>query len=213
MSIKPHPTKGADWWYIIIPHGRKGSPGYEPPEYIPFQGTKVEALAFERELRGLEPENSRRVKVIDLLARFLDWHKTNMAPKTYEDCQAAFRQLLPFMGDKYIAYIKKRDYEPFKSARLGTVIVPKRRNPWKTARSNYTPETDEEYAARCQADSRMVSKRTVQIELNYFRTFLRWCETEEKMTVGEYPTAFAKSQTKAKSKVVLAPVEIPALGR
>ncbi len=41
MSIKRHPTKGSDWWYIVISHGRK-----DPSEWITFQGTEVEAKAF-----------------------------------------------------------------------------------------------------------------------------------------------------------------------
>ncbi|OGU14549.1 MAG: hypothetical protein A2076_01660 [Geobacteraceae bacterium GWC2_53_11] len=206
MSVKPHPTKGAGWWYIIVSHGRKA-----PAEYIIFQGTEVEAKAFEKEIRGIAPDNNNRLKVIDLLSRFLEWHKTNLAESTHDDCQDAFKKLLPYLGNKYIAYLRNSDYEPYKAARLATKIVPKRRMHRPDRKRDKNAETDEEYALRCEVETRNVSKRTIQIELNHFRTFLRWCEKEEKYTVGDYPKGFPKSQQKPKGKVVLALSEIPAL--
>ena len=182
MSIKPHPTKKG-WWYIIISHGQKGSKNYKPMEYIPYQGTEARALAFERELRGIEPENDSRTKVIDLLERFFAWHQTNSAAKTHTECMTAFKKLLPFLGNKYISYLRNSDYEPYKAARLATQIIPKRRVHRKDRKHDSNAETDEEYAARCLADTRPVCKRTIQIELNHFRTFLRWCKDEEKYKV------------------------------
>ena len=207
MSIKPHPTKKG-WWYIIISHGRKGSKNYKATEYIPFQGTEARALAFERELRGIAPENNGRIKVIDLLDSFFTWHAT-MYPKTHDLCQLAFKKLIPYLGNHFIQYIRNSDYEPYKAARLATEIVPKKRQHRKDRAYDKNAETDEEYAARCIAETRTVCKRTIQIELNYFRTFLRWCKDEEKYTVGDFPKGFPKSQQKAKAKVVLSLGEIP----
>ena len=211
MSIKPHPTKGSGWWYIIISHGRKGTANYKPPENLLFQGTEVQAKAFERDLRGISPEDNGRLKVIDLLSRFLDWHAINMKDKTHEDCQAAFKKLLPYLGSKYISYLRNSDYEPYKSARLNTVITPKQRHHRPDRTNDTNAESDEDYSMRCQTESRNVSKRTIQIELNHFRTFMRWCEKEEGYTVGDYPKGFPKSQQKPKQKVVLALAEIPEL--
>ncbi len=210
MSIKPHPTKKG-WWYIIISHGQKGSKNYKPMEYIPYQGTEARALAFERELRGIEPENDGRTKVIDLLERFFAWHQTNSAAKTHAECMAAFKKLLPYLGNKYISYLRNSDYEPYKAARLATLIIPKRRVHRKDRKHDSNAETDEEYAARCLVDTRPVCKRTIQIELNHFRTFLRWCKDEEKYKVGDFPKGFPKDQQKPKGKVVLALTEIPEL--
>lgn len=210
MSIKPHPTRPG-WWYIIISHGRKGSKNYLPTEYIPFQGTEARALAHERELRGIAPENNGRLKVIDLLKQFLTWHQTNMKADTHKACMSAFKRLLPYLGNKYIAYLRNSDYEPFKADRLATQIIPKRRIARKDRKRDPNAETDEEYAARCLADTRNVSKRTIQIDLNHFRAFLRWCRVEEKYTVGDFPKGFPKSQQKPKGKVVLALTEIPLL--
>lgn len=209
MSVKPHPTKKG-WWYIIISHGRKGSANYKAPEYIPFEGTEARALAFERELRGIAPENNGRIKVIDLLDSFFTWYAT-MYPKTYDLCQLAFKKLIPYLGNKYIQYIRNSDYEPYKAARLATKIIPKRRHHRKDRANDRNEETEEEYAARCLVETRTVCKRTIQIELNYFRTFLRWCKDEEKYTVGDFPKGFPKSQQKAKAKVVLSLGEIPDL--
>ncbi len=210
MSIKPHPTKKG-WWYIIISHGRKGSKTYKPTEYIPYEGTEARALAFERELRGLQPDNNGRIKVIDLLDSFFTWHQTNMKPKTHTECNAAFKRLIPYLGNKYISYLRNSDYEPYKADRLATLIIPKQRKHRADRVLDRHAETDEEYATRCVAETRNVSKRTIQIELNYFRTFLRWCRDEEKYTVGDFPKGFSKDQQKAKGKVVLALSEIPAL--
>lgn len=211
MSIKPHPTKGAGWWYVIISHGRKGSPGYQPAENILFQGTEAQAIAFEHELRGIEPENSGRLKVVDLLSRFFTWHETNMKPKTHTDCLAAFKKLLPYLGNKYIAYLRNSDYEPYKSARLATQIIPKQRAHRKDRKHDSNAESDEEYAIRCIAETRTVCRRTIQIELNHFRAFLRWCRDEEKYSVGDFPKGFTKAQQKPKGKVVLALSEMPHL--
>lgn len=207
MSIKPHPTRKG-WWYIIISHGRKGSKNYKATEYIPFQGTEARALAFERELRGIAPDNNGRIKVIDLLDSFFTWHAT-MYPKTHDLCQLAFKKLIPYLGNHFIQYIRNSDYEPYKAARLATEIIPKKRQHRKDRAYDKNAETDEEYAARCIVETRTVCKRTIQIELNYFRTFLRWCKDEEKYTVGDFPKGFPKSQQKAKAKVVLSLGEIP----
>jgi site-specific recombinase XerD len=210
MSIKKHPTK-AGWWYIIISHGRKGSKTYKPTEYIPFEGTEARALAFERELRGIQPDNNIRLKVLDLLESFFTWHQTNMKPKTHNECMNAFKRLIPYLGSKYISYLRNSDYEPYKAARLATQIIPKQRKHRPDRKQDSNAESDEDYATRCVAETRNVSKRTIQIELNYFRTFLRWARDEEKYTVGDFPKGFSKSQQKAKGKVVLALDEIPAL--
>lgn len=211
MSIKPHPTRGPGWWYIIISHGRKGSKNYLPAENIPFQGTEARALAHERELRGLAPENNGRLKVIDLLKQFFTWHQTNRGPKTHAGCMDAFRKLIPYLGNKYIVYLRNSDYEPYKADRLATKIIPKRRMPRKDRKVDPNAETDEQYEARCIAETRTVCRRTIQIELNHFRCFLTWCRDEEKYTVGDFPKGFSKNLQKPKDKVVLALPEIPLL--
>jgi site-specific recombinase XerD len=167
-------------------------------------------MAFEHELRGIKPDNNGRMKVIDLVSRFFTWYET-MYPKTYDLCQLAFKKLLPYLGNKYIMYLRNSDYEPYKAARLATKIIPKRRHHRKDRAYDKNAETEEEYAARCIVETRTICKRTIQIELNYFRTFLRWCKDEEKYTVGDFPKGFPKSQQKAKAKVVLSLGEIPDL--
>jgi site-specific recombinase XerD len=109
------------------------------------------------------------------------------------------------------SYTCNSDYEPYKAARLATKIIPKKRQHRKDRANDKNAETDEEYAARCLVETRTICKRTIQIELNYFRTFLRWCKDEEKYTVGDFPKGFPKSQQKAKAKVVLSLGEIPRL--
>ena len=115
------------------------------------------------------------------------------------------------MGNKYITYLRNSDYEPYKAARLATQIIPRRRQHRKDRAYDKNAETEEEYTERCLVETRTICKRTIQIELNYFRTFLRWCKDEEKYIVGDFPKGFPKSQQKAKAKVVLSLGEIPEL--
>lgn len=203
MSIRPHPTKDKNrkpgelpWWYIVISHGRK-----EAQENILYQGTEAEAKAFDAELQGKSSGSGTNLKVIDKLSAFLTWHKTNRAERTHQECNRAFKILLPYLGHKYIAYLRKSDYEPYKAARLATKIIPKQRQ----------GENKKDYEARKTRDTRTVCRRTVQIELNHFRTFLRWCAEEEKLKVGEFPTGYTKKQQQPKGKVLLSMQEMTAL--
>ena len=61
---------------IKISHGRKGK-----AEYIPFNGTREEALVFERDLRGLTDQSDPGF--LDHLPEFLIAYKNRVRPNTY----------------------------------------------------------------------------------------------------------------------------------
>ena len=56
-----------------------------------------------------------------------------------------------------------------------------------------------------------VSKRTINIELTYFRAFLRWCREEQRMTPGADPKLFPKKDTAPKPTIIPSRAEMDAL--
>jgi len=67
----------------------------------------------------------------------------------------------------------------------------------------------ERYKASRLADK--VSKRTINIELTYFRAFLRWCREEAGLSPGAGPKLFPKKDTQPKATIVPSKIEIEAL--
>jgi site-specific recombinase XerD len=170
MAIRKHPTKGPDWWQIVISRGRSA-----PQRVIPYQGTEAEAKAFEAEVRGIPAERTD-CRVVDLLGRFLDWYMVHRAEKTVEECKRAFKRLLPHLGDKYLTLLRQIDYERYKAARLG----------------------------------QNVSRRTINIELTYFRAYLAWARDNGHQP-GADPQLFEKKYCQPKCLPVLTAPEADAL--
>ena len=160
MSIRRHPTKGADWWQIVISHGRKGK-----QETFTFQGARAEAQAFEAELRGL-PTQATDVRVVDLTGRFFDWYGLHRAPKSLQECKRSFGLLLPILGDRHLSLLRQSDYDRYKTFRLAGGV----------------------------------SKRTVNIELTFFRAFLTWARQEQRLLPGDVPRLFPKKQTQPRHR-------------
>jgi site-specific recombinase XerD len=215
VAIRYHPTKNknlkpgeAPYWYIVVSHGHGKD---KPQDNELFQGTKLEAQAADHAAQGKTSRTNSNPRVMDKLQDFLEWHKTNQAERTHESCQAALSNMLPYIGKKYIAYLQSRDYEPYKALRLATKIVPKQRKHRTDRVHDSRAETDEEYKIRCRRDTKTVSKRTIQIELNHFRAFMRWCKDIEKINIGDLPHSFPKNQQTKKSTIVLSLNEIAPL--
>ena len=112
MAIRPHPTKGAGWWQIIISQGR----GKKQKVYV-WQGTQAEAHAYEAHLKGV-PAAAQDATVADLLGRFFDWYAVHRAAKTNEECHRAFKLLLPLIGKKHLSLLQQIDYDRYKAKRL-----------------------------------------------------------------------------------------------
>jgi site-specific recombinase XerD len=173
----------------IKPHPTKG-PGWwqivisqgrkQKQKVVVYHGTEAEARALESDIKGL-PAEARDCRVVDLAGRFFDWYKMHRAPKSYEECQRSFKLLLPMLGARHLSLLHRNDYERYKAARLdGT------------------------------AEKKGVSKRTINIELTYFRAFLHWAK-DTGHHLGESPILFAKKDTAPKRSAVFSPTELTLL--
>ena len=177
MSIRPHPTKGSGWWQIWISKGRGNK-----PDIIVYQGTKLEAQAFESEIRGIPKHGNARL--IDIVSTFLQWYENNRLKRTVEECKRILEtRIIPFYGDKLLQYISNQDHENYKTKRLS-----------ETARNTDHPPT----------------KRTINLELLALRSLMTWAKAND-YDVGASPQLFPKKQTKPAVPQVLSPEELTAL--
>jgi site-specific recombinase XerD len=110
MSVYKHPTKQG-WQLIKIFHGRK-----EKPDYIPFCGSKEEALKFEAELRGTV--NHADPGWNDLLPDFLLTYKNRSSLRGMEVMTNSMRHLTGFFGGYKIRHITALLIEQYKARRL-----------------------------------------------------------------------------------------------
>lgn len=110
MSVYKHPTRSG-WQTIKISHGRKSK-----PEYIPFQGTKEEALIFERELKGIT--NVANPMFEDHYPEFLVAYKNRVKPRTILVMESSMRRLTPFLCGFRVRQITPTVIEKYKAKRL-----------------------------------------------------------------------------------------------
>lgn len=110
MSVIPH-TSRPGWWYIKISHGRKGK-----TEYIPYPGSKEEAEAYERQIRGLT--DTTDPDFTEHLPDFFLWYKNSSRPRGYEVIENSFKHLKPFFGTFKLRYINSGLIEKYKEWRL-----------------------------------------------------------------------------------------------
>ena len=167
MAIKKHPTKGPGWWQIRISHGRKGK-----DEYITYQGSEAEAIAFEADLRGI-PVESQHQKPTDVLGRFLDWYYLENSKATAGAAEKSLPRIISALGNKALLFYRQSDYTRYKQRRANDGVT----------------------------------RKTVNIELGYWRALLNFAKNELKIPVGEYPKLYTKKQTRPPDKQPLTPAE------
>lgn len=100
-----------DHWQLVISQGRK-----QKQIVVPFYGSEVEAIAAERELRGIGTAES--CSVADLLPAYLEWYKTNKLPRSYDELNDTFKRLLPHFGHIPANYIMTSHIEAYKNIRI-----------------------------------------------------------------------------------------------
>lgn len=96
---------------IKISHGRKGK-----AEYIPFQGTREEALIFERELRGLADRSDPGF--LDNLPDFKIAYRNRTRPRTFASLESSLKHLCPFFERYKLRHITPLLIEQYKAKRL-----------------------------------------------------------------------------------------------
>ena len=117
MAVRKHPTKGPGWWQIRISHGRKGK-----EESFSYEGTEIEARAYEAELKGV-PTESLEQKVTDVLARFLDWLQIHRSKRSFEDMTRSLPRIIDIIGNKYLTILRQQDYDRYKRKRLNDGVT------------------------------------------------------------------------------------------
>lgn len=113
MSVYTHPNKPG-WQMIKISHGRTGK-----PDYIPFPGSKEEALTYERELRGLN--DTTDPNFLDRLADFKTAYKNRSSTRGYEVCKNSLSHLSAFFTPYKLRTITHTLVETYKAQRLAHV--------------------------------------------------------------------------------------------
>ena len=167
MSIKKHPTKGRGWWQLRISHGRDGK-----DEYITYEGSEAEAMAFEADLRGI-PTESQHLRVKDVIGRFLDWYYLENSHSTASAAEKTLPRMIKLLHNKELSHFRQADYTRYKQKRA--------------------------------ADG--VRRKTVNIELSYWRAMLNYAKNELDVPIGDLPRLYTKRQTRPPNKQVLSPDE------
>jgi len=113
--------RNGNWWIDTYIKGkrirRKIGPDKRTAELVE-KDLKVKAA--KGEYLGIVEE--RKIRFEDFAKEFLEWSEANKAPRTYDaDRRLVERFLLRLWGGKYLANIRAKDVETFKTLRLGTL--------------------------------------------------------------------------------------------
>lgn len=119
MAIRKHPTKGQNWWILVISQGK----GKKQLTYT-VQCTKAEALAIEADLRGTTLE-SKDQRISEILSRFFDWYSLDRSTRTVSDCKSTLPHLLAVLGDKHLSMLRQFDYDRYKAQRIAACVSKK----------------------------------------------------------------------------------------
>lgn len=182
MSVKAYPSKGDGWWVIDYrPDGYKGK-----RVRIPFNGPEGEARLLEQELRRSPGQINNEIvpKLNDLLAPWLEYYRNEVAISTHKDAITSVAHWLPFFGNFKPSNISRKTINHYKSQRL-------------------SEPTNNKAIARGE-EPKYTSKRTINKELSYLSSCLRWAV--ENNYCPELPfkiRGFPAKQTKAVTPQVL----------
>ncbi len=111
MSIKKHPTKGRGWWQLRISNGRKGK-----DEYVTYEGSRAEAIAFEADLRGI-PSEAEDQRPNDVIGRFLDWYYLENSEATASAAEKTLPRMIDCLGNRPLRHFRHADYTRYKKKR------------------------------------------------------------------------------------------------
>lgn len=177
MSVYDHPTKPG-WQMIKISHGRKGK-----PDYIPYPGTREDALIYEREIRGLT--DTTDPGFTDRLPEFRTSYRNRSSERGMEVCENSLKHLEAFFGTLKLRHITPHLIEQYKAARL--------KAPAKTNRAGQVTAT--------------VKPRTVNIELSILSAYFEFMNQNHGTQLAK-PQRFRKRDTAAPMPIPLLPAEL-----
>jgi len=110
MSVYKHPSKSG-WQMIKISHGRKGR-----ADYIPFNGSREDALLVEAEIRGKVDRSDPGFT--DLLPEFMIAYRNRSSPRGVEVMVNSMRHLTAFFGPYKLRHLVPSLIESYKAKRL-----------------------------------------------------------------------------------------------
>lgn len=100
---------------IKISHGRK-----EKAEYIPFDGTREDALAFERDIRGAADRSDP--DFLDLQPEFLTAYRNKSSINSVKSMANSMKHLVAFFGGYKMRHLNPALIEHYKAKRLGAGV-------------------------------------------------------------------------------------------
>jgi len=152
MSVYKHPTR-AGCWMIKIFHGRKN-----PPEYIPFEGSREDALALEAEIRGTIDRTDPGFA--DLLPEFKIAYRNRTSKRGFEVLENSFRHLLAFFSQFKMRHIVPSLIEQYKAKRLQDGVKRRTINIELSGLSAYTTWLNETTGSKFQRPKRFGKRET-----------------------------------------------------
>jgi site-specific recombinase XerD len=119
MAIRPHPTKGASWWYIDVGHG-------EARQRYPFEGCKADAQELEAQIRkrlrpGGPAPNPRVDEIVD---DYLDHYQVNHLPAGHERQKRSLAHVRRYFGRYNLTSIEAKLVDAYKRHRAGEGVKP-----------------------------------------------------------------------------------------
>lgn len=153
MSVYKHPSRPG-WWQIKIYRGKD-----KPAEYLPYQGTREEALIFERELRGLREASDPAWP--DRLPEFRLAYRNRSRPRGYEVLENSMRHLTAFFGGHKLRHIGPQLVESYKASRLAAGVSKRTVNIELSALSAYLTWHNEMYRTDFPRPRRFSKRETM----------------------------------------------------
>lgn len=96
MSYRPHPTKGHNWWYIVVSQGTK-----KKPLYFPYYGDESEVMSEDKRLNALIKGERMTVEatIAETLPSYTTYYKTIATPAVVKDMLSIMKRcILPHFG-------------------------------------------------------------------------------------------------------------------
>ncbi len=202
MSLTRDPKIKDLWHARIYPDGRKKDPKTGKPsnmrETYRFSGSEIEAREWYRSLnKSVKP--TKVVKLAPTIDQvyddFTEYYKNTVSDRTLGDFILTYdRHLKSFFGQYRPKMITPALIEAYKTKRSKDSYLPGKRG------QKIEDDTPEETKKR-----KPITKRTVQKEINYIQSFLRWM-TDPDIALADPLTFrirnYKASQTEAPPKVI-----------
>ena len=152
MSVYTHPRKPG-WQMIKISHGRS-----KPAEYIPFAGSREDALALEAEIRGTVDRTDPSFG--DLLPEYLVAYRNRASKRGVEVFENSFRHLTAYFGAFKMRHITQALIEQYKARRLAAGVKKRTINIELSGLSGYITWMNETTGSAYRRPKRFGKKET-----------------------------------------------------